>query len=376
MEGHQQGLAALAPPEAQQRVFGIDVIEPQQPHGRVAGSRGHEDGDDGPIAQVAQPVAGTAGLERLEVGERSALGGGLLRGQQRVEGRPPAEPAEWVRHQITLVEPPDDERTDGADIGVDAIRGEHLRWSGGERASAGIGAATPDAADLGPVAKVVDVGGQGREAERLGRGLDAHGLEPGEEAREVVAVLLPSDGAPADPEGGRELGNQRDERSFGRILDPLARCVSMTLYYVRRTLKATAQGKKVRAKMARSTAEAREAIRAILARTGLSMRALSAGMDRDPGYIAAYLDPTRPSRARPTPADLVAASDVTGISLVELLEAVWGIDRCRLADELGVVGGGSELGARYVTLSPVERAEVAHYIEFLASRHRRSGRAG
>ncbi|HEY8870648.1 MAG TPA: helix-turn-helix transcriptional regulator, partial [Candidatus Limnocylindrales bacterium] len=77
--------------------------------------------------------------------------------------------------------------------------------------------------------------------------------------------------------------------------------------------------------MSRSTEEAREAIRAVLQRTGLSMRALSAAMGRDPGYIAAYLDPTRPSRTRPTPDDLVAASDATGISLVELLEGVWGI---------------------------------------------------
>ena len=50
MEGHQEGLAALAPPEAQQRALGIDIVEPQQPHGAVAGGRGDEDGDDGPVA--------------------------------------------------------------------------------------------------------------------------------------------------------------------------------------------------------------------------------------------------------------------------------------------------------------------------------------
>jgi hypothetical protein len=42
-------------------------------------------------------------------------------------------------------------------------------------------------------------------------------------------------------------------------------------------------------------------------------RALSQAMGRDQGYLAALLDPTRPSRARPTPVDLLAASDATGI---------------------------------------------------------------
>jgi hypothetical protein len=125
--------------------------------------------------------------------------------------------------------------------------------------------------------------------------------------------------------------------------------------------------------MARSTAEARDGIREIVARTGLSMRALSAAMGRDPGYVAAYLDPTRPSRARPTPDDLVAASDATGISVVELLEAVWGIDRGRLADELARLGVGKGLGA-HEALSDEKRVEVADFVEFLASRHRGPGR--
>ena len=112
----------------------------------------------------------------------------------------------------------------------------------------------------------------------------------------------------------------------------------------------------------------------MLARTGLSMRALSAAMGRDPGYIAAYLDPTRPSRARPTPADLVAASDATGISVVELLEAVWGIDRGRLADELAELGVGTGLDARYAALSDTERVEVTDFIAFLTSRRQGSGR--
>ncbi|MGA2513599.1 MAG: hypothetical protein ABSG37_08260 [Candidatus Limnocylindrales bacterium] len=86
--------------------------------------------------------------------------------------------------------------------------------------------------------------------------------------------------------------------------------------------------------------EFRAALRDILARSDMSMRALSAAMGRDPGYVAALLDPSRPSRARPTPADLLAASDATGISFVELLESLWGIPLSRLADELARLGAG------------------------------------
>jgi hypothetical protein len=71
------------------------------------------------------------------------------------------------------------------------------------------------------------------------------------------------------------------------------------------------------------------------------MRALSAALGRDPGYVAALLDPSRPSRARPTPADLIRARDATGLALVELLESLWGIERARLAGELSGMAGGS-----------------------------------
>ena len=84
--------------------------------------------------------------------------------------------------------------------------------------------------------------------------------------------------------------------------------------------------------------EFRTRLRDILAQSGLSMRALSAALGRDPGYVAALLDPTRPSRAHPTPADLLSASDATGIPFVELLEALWGIEPQRLADELALLG--------------------------------------
>jgi hypothetical protein len=90
----------------------------------------------------------------------------------------------------------------------------------------------------------------------------------------------------------------------------------------------------------------RVAMREVVARSGRSMRALSAEMGRDPGYVAALLDPSRPSRARPTPADLVAASDATGISFVELLEILWGIDPARLAGELAALGVGPSLDER------------------------------
>jgi hypothetical protein len=123
-------------------------------------------------------------------------------------------------------------------------------------------------------------------------------------------------------------------------------------------------------------------VREILARTNLPARAVY--LDRDKVTrartlaarydVAAYLDPTRPSRARPTPDDLVAVADATGITLVELLEGVWGIDRRRLADELAVLGVGTGLGARYEALSASDRAAVADYIDFLAARRRGSGR--
>src|SRR5450759_1769515 len=114
--------------------------------------------------------------------------------------------------------------------------------------------------------------------------------------------------------------------------------------------------------------EFRAAIRDVLARSGLSMRALSAAMGRDTGYIAAILDPTRPTRARPTPADLLAASDATGITFVELLESLWGIGSTRLADELGSLGVGLADEDKLDRLSDAQRRQVADFADFLASR--------
>ncbi len=118
----------------------------------------------------------------------------------------------------------------------------------------------------------------------------------------------------------------------------------------------------------------RERLRAVLERSGRSMRALSAALGRDPGYVAALLDPSRPSRAKPTPADLLRASDATAIPFVELLELLWEIPPTRLASELARRGVGGPLEASLTRLDEVERQSVADYIAFLAARHRQRGR--
>ena len=120
--------------------------------------------------------------------------------------------------------------------------------------------------------------------------------------------------------------------------------------------------------------EFRVRLRDILARSGLSMRALSAALGRDPGYVAALLDPSRPSRARPTPADLLRASDATGIPFVELLQALWGVEPRRLADELGRLGLGASTDPRLTGLSDIERAEVSDFVDFLTARHGKARR--
>jgi len=150
----------------------------------------------------------------------------------------------------------------------------------------------------------------------------------------------------------------------------------MTLYYVRARPSATM-------KLASSEGQRREeitlvppdddefrgALREVLERSGLSMRALSTAMGRDPGYIAALLDPTRPSRARPTPADLLVASDATGIAFVELLESLWGIEPSRLADELGRLGVGGSRDGSLGRLTESERALMSDFVAFLVARH-------
>ena len=75
-----------------------------------------------------------------------------------------------------------------------------------------------------------------------------------------------------------------------------------------------------------SDEEFRGRLEQLLARSGLSRRQLSLAFGRDVGYVAALLDPTRPSRARPTPDDIVHASSALGIPRRELLALLWDVD--------------------------------------------------
>lgn len=126
--------------------------------------------------------------------------------------------------------------------------------------------------------------------------------------------------------------------------------------------------------MAPSDQAFRDALRAVLKRSHRSMRSLSRAMGRDEGYVGALLDPSRLSRARPTPDDLLAASDATGIPFVELLEMLWDVPQERLVTELGLRGTDPSLGVVLKALPPAERASVADYAAFLAARERRRAR--
>ncbi|MGA2514154.1 MAG: hypothetical protein ABSG37_11120, partial [Candidatus Limnocylindrales bacterium] len=68
------------------------------------------------------------------------------------------------------------------------------------------------------------------------------------------------------------------------------------------------------------------------------------------------------------PADLLRASDATGIAFVELLESIWGIKGSRLADELGRLGVGASGEGAFDRLTDAQRREVADFADFLASR--------
>jgi transcriptional regulator with XRE-family HTH domain len=113
----------------------------------------------------------------------------------------------------------------------------------------------------------------------------------------------------------------------------------------------------------------RDRLREVLERTGCSMRQLSGAFGRDSGYVQSLLDASRPSRARPTPSDMLRASDATSIPFVELLELLWGVPPSRLAEELGRLGVAGALDPRVAALSDAERASVSDYIAFLAARH-------
>ena len=120
----------------------------------------------------------------------------------------------------------------------------------------------------------------------------------------------------------------------------------------------------------------RSALREVLARSGRSMRNLSLAMGRDPGYVAALLDPTRPSRARPTPEDLVLLSDATALPFVELLEALWAVPVERVRTELGRIDPGGSPGVATDALTPADRRTIADLAAFLATRRRSTDEPG
>ena len=122
----------------------------------------------------------------------------------------------------------------------------------------------------------------------------------------------------------------------------------------------------------------RAKLRQLLARSGGSMRGLSAAFGRDPGYVASLLDPGRPARARPTPADLLRASDALGVPFVELLEALWEIPVQRIAAELAQGGSQGIRSSSKAQLSEADRASLtdyAAYLEARAEQRRGTGRA-
>lgn len=98
------------------------------------------------------------------------------------------------------------------------------------------------------------------------------------------------------------------------------------------------------------------------------MRGLSAALGRDPGYVGALLDPSRPSRARPTPEDLLRAADELDIPFVELLDLLWDVPTARLADELIMLGLASPPDATARSLTRTDRAELAAFTAYLTDR--------
>jgi hypothetical protein len=114
-------------------------------------------------------------------------------------------------------------------------------------------------------------------------------------------------------------------------------------------------------------------LRDILETTGMSNRQLSLAMGRDAGYVSALLDPSRPSRALPTPADLERLSDVTGIALVSLLERLWGIPSSRLGEELSRAELSGSVRERIPDLTEDEMRDVVGYVDYVVRRRDRGG---
>jgi len=107
LEGNVEGLGALGPPEADERPLEVEIIKVEKADARIASGRRLEDRDNRPVAQVERSLSGAASFEGPDIVERRALRRRLLGRQERVEGRPPARPAERVHPEEALVDEPD-----------------------------------------------------------------------------------------------------------------------------------------------------------------------------------------------------------------------------------------------------------------------------
>ena len=94
-------------------------------------------------------------------------------------------------------------------------------------------------------------------------------------------------------------------------------------------------------------------------------------MGRDAGYVSALLDPSRPSRATPTPTDLERLADGTGIPLVSLLERFWGISSVRLAEDLSHLELSVSAKERVPELTDDEMREVIGYADYIVEKRGR-----
>ena len=119
--------------------------------------------------------------------------------------------------------------------------------------------------------------------------------------------------------------------------------------------------------------QVRDELRGMLETAGMSNRQLSLAMGRDAGYVSALLDPSRPSRARPTPADLERLSDASGIPLTRLLERIWGIASSRLAEEMSRGELAGSIGEHMPELTDDEMRDVVSYADYVINKRERGG---
>jgi len=111
-------------------------------------------------------------------------------------------------------------------------------------------------------------------------------------------------------------------------------------------------------------------LRERLSETGVSMRGLSLAMGRDPAYVAQLLD-QRPRRLRalPTPDELRRAAPLLRVSLVDLLDAAYGITRAELEKELGTMAAHTGACAGELAgLTPRQMEEVMSFIAYVRAK--------